>query len=187
MSNFSFAYERNDGAALLYSPNVVNENIRVKLYRIAFSHKTTSNVSIGLNYHKLDISDGNSGNEFTAKIGKLIQPDLELGYMYYNLGYKYDAVNDYGAPLYYSPNKFEYHSAWGSWEAYNKDKLTLKLNGKLGLDFSSDTVIREINLNCKYNISPQIDLNSEFTYGGSYRYYSEYTYTSVYLTLGMAL
>ncbi|HEX2983192.1 MAG TPA: hypothetical protein VHO28_06575, partial [Ignavibacteriales bacterium] len=103
------------------------------------------------------------------------------------LDYKFAATDTWGAPLYYSPNNFEYHSIWGRWDAYDEDDLKLTVNGRLGSDFSSDTIIREINLNMRYTIAQNIFLNGEFTLGGSYRFYSEYTYTSALISLNMGL
>lgn len=186
-SSFSFAYERNDAAALLYSPNILNENMRVKLFRFGGSHTTKSDISLSANYQKIDITDGNSGSEFVAKAGKKFQKEFSLGYQYYSLDYKFAATDTWGAPLYYSPNNFEYHSIWGRWDAYDEDDLKLTVNGRLGSDFSSDTIIREINLNMRYTIAQNIFLNGEFTLGGSYRFYSEYTYTSALISLNMGL
>lgn len=186
-SFFSFSYERNDAAALLYSANILNENMRVKLFRFGGSHTTGSGITMSANYNKIDVSDGNSGNEFMAIIGKKFDKDLSLGYRYYMLDYKYAALDTWGAPLYYSPNNFEYHSIWGTWEAYDEDDLKLSLNGRLGSDFSSDTIMREFSLNIRYDITKSIHLNGGFTFGGSYRFYSEYTYTSALITLNIGL
>jgi len=166
-------YRSSDAAQTLYSPFLVNTNLRVINYSVEGVYYTPTQMVLSGQYSFKKISDDNKSNELTLRIGRKFSSDFAAGYEYYNLSY------DFETPLYYSPGKFESHSLWGDYNIIREDVMDISIGGKVGLVADSDLLIKEFNSKLSLKFFESLTLQGQLVFSENAREQVNYRSTSI--------
>ncbi|MGE5456771.1 MAG: tetratricopeptide repeat protein, partial [Methanococcaceae archaeon] len=175
------SFEKNDARAVLYSPFIINSNMDVRLFKFTGYYNLKNNFYLYGYFGILTISDGNKGNDFQLKPGRLLGKTAKIGYEYYLSNYAHTA------PSYYSPESFESHSLWVEYAFYQNNNLKITSGGKLGYVPSSDYILREIYVENSYLPIPIISINAKITLGSTYRDGTSYDYLSAFVSAYLSI
>ena len=166
-------YRSSDAAQTLYSPFLVDTNLRVINYSVEGVYYTPTQMVLSGQYSFKKISDENKSNELTLRIGRKFSSDFAAGYEYYNLSY------DFETPLYYSPGKFESHSLWGDYNIIHDDVMDISIGGKVGLVADSDLLIKEFNSKLSLKFFESLTLQGQLIFSENAREQVNYRSTSI--------
>jgi tetratricopeptide (TPR) repeat protein len=166
-------YISNDAAQTLYSPFLVDTNLRVIDYSIEGAYYTAKQMVLSGRYSFKKISDDNKSNELTLRIGRKFSSDFSAGYEYYNLSY------DFETPLYYSPSRFESHSLWGDYNIIYDTVMDFSVGGKVGLIPNSDLLVKELNAKLSLKLFESFTLQGQGVFSENSREQVNYSSTSI--------
>ncbi|HCY76421.1 MAG TPA: hypothetical protein DHV28_10910 [Ignavibacteriales bacterium] len=175
--NISTFLNFSDAAFILYSPFLVDARLNAYHLGINGEYKFKNNLLIKGKYSFMDVSNNNSGNQFSVRIGKLFEYDITAGYEYYF--YSFDFITQ----LYWSPKNFESHSLWTDLNLYRDDVFEFNIGGKIGLIPQNDYVLSEFYASIKYQIIKNLLLQSQFFTGSSFRSNTGYRSNSIQVSL----
>lgn len=131
-------YTSSDAVQILYSPYLVTERLRVHDFTAkGYYHLETGLFLSGKNSY-LNVSDGNSGNNFELRVGKTFEKDFRAGYEYYYLNFNNRSI------LYWSPANYQSHSGWAEWDLISDRTSVITFGGKLGIIPENNYILREI-------------------------------------------
>ena len=166
-------YAVRDAAQILYSPFVVDSDLRVTDYSINGSYYTPKQILLSGRYSYKKVTDSNKSDELTLRIGRKFSDDFVAGYEYYNLSY------DFETPIYYSPGNFESHSLWGDYKIIRDDIMDISIGGKIGLVPSSDLLIKEFNSSLSLKLFESFTLQANAVFSENARENVFYRSTSI--------
>ncbi len=153
--SFSAGFFSMDAAQILYSPFLVEQRLISNMLKIDGNYFIKKSWKFSGDFSFFSISDKNRGNRLRLQLGKFIGKNLIAGYEYYLYSFKDQKQN------YWSPENFETHSIWTEWNITDTEKLSAKLNGKLGYLPAEKFVLREFSGTASYKF------NNSFTLQGS--------------------
>lgn len=171
----AFTFMHSDAGTILYSPNLVDSSpIRYKsdFYRLQGSYVYEKTLKFSGYFQYLDISDQNKGNDFQLRAGYILMPRLTTGYEFAYSNFRFVTK------LYYSPQNFESHSIWASWDMYKFEVSTITLEGKLGYVMDGDYILRELMWKVDYKPSMEFTLEGQLSVGSTYRQTQSYNFAS---------
>jgi hypothetical protein len=169
------SYETNDARIILYSPYLAFNN-NADIFKIIGNWQSKSGLRISGFFTYLTVTDGNSANQFQAKIGKEFYKSTSIGYEFEYQNFAY--VNS----AYYSPQDYQAHSIWAEWKVLQGKPIKVILGGRIGYIPASDYVIRELNADAVYNPVNALIVEGKIAYGSSYRFDSNYNSFSIYIS-----
>jgi Flp pilus assembly protein TadD len=172
--NIRLNYNSQDAALIFYSPFLVNQRLKVDMFRLAGNYQSKSGLLASGNYSYYSSSDGNGGNNFQFRLGKKFD-ELAAGYEYYFLGFKRYS------PLYYSPGKFESHSVWGEWFIISNKNNEFKIGGKVGIIPDNNFILREAFASANLLLAEHFVLQGRISTGSTVRQSLGYSSTSFYI------
>ncbi|HEX7357780.1 MAG TPA: tetratricopeptide repeat protein [Ignavibacteriaceae bacterium] len=175
--NISAFLNFSDAAFILYSPFLVDTRLNAYHLGLNGEYKFKNNLVIKGKYSYLDVSDNNSGNQLSVRLGKLFEYDITAGYEYYFYSF------DFNTPLYWSPKNFESHSLWTDLVLYHDDVFEFNIGGKVGLIPQNDYVLSEFYASIKFQIIKNLLLQTQFYTGSSFRSNSGYRSNSIQASL----
>ena len=166
------SYETNDARIILYSPYLAFDS-NSDIFKLLGYWQSKSGIKISGYFTYLTVTDGNSANQFQAKIGKQFYKAVMLGYEfeYQNFAYKSWA--------YYSPQDYQAHSLWAEWKAIENKPVKLVIGGRLGYIPADDFIIREAYVDAVYNPVTNFLIQGRISGGSTYRFDSNYNSFSV--------
>ena len=172
-------YEHNDARLLLYSPFILDQNLTTDLYRFTADLLVKSKLKLYGTYSRIKVSDGNAGNNLTAKIGyKIIEPVFA--------GYQFDYIN-YKKPesIYYSPKNYFSNSVWVDWLLLKDKDVSLDAGGRFGnINVANlNYTLYEINSKLSFNATSNLLFNFNLSAGSSTKFDQKYNYFSTYFSL----
>ena len=153
----------SDAAFILYSPYLVNTRLNAYYFNLSGNYIFKNNLILSGKYAYINVSDGNSGNQFTFRIGKQFEEDLAAGYEYY-----YYSMKNF-TELYWSPNNFESHSLWVDWFLFRDGKADFSIGGKVGLIPQNDYILSEFYASFDYPFTEFLFFNAKFVTSNSSR------------------
>jgi hypothetical protein len=162
------SYETNDARIILYSP-FLTFNSNADILKLIGYWQSKSGIRLSGYFTYLTVTDGNSGNQFQAKIGKEFYKAVMIGYEY---EYQNFAMNMY--PIYYSPQDYQSHSIWAEWKAVEDKPVKVILGARLGYIPASDFIIREAFADATYSPIPAFLIQGRISLGSTYRSDSNY-------------
>lgn len=173
------AFNREDAAQVLYSPNLVNTREYVNLTRFNGYYILDHNFKFSTDINYLSISDGNNGHRINLRLGKFFFPSTLIGFEYENSNYLFVSNK------YYSPQDYASHSLFGDFDVYkSNNKLSrITVGGKIGLITNSSYVIRQLYTSFNWNIVQNLTLQGNLSYGSTYQTTVSYSSFSAYFGL----
>lgn len=171
--NISAFINYSDAAFLLYSPFLVNSRLNTYLLGINAEYIFKNNLIVSGKYNYIDVSDDNSGNQFTARLGKIFNEEISGGYEYYF--YSFDHLNS----LYWSPKNFEAHSLWIDWILYEDESVNFSIGGKAGLIPQNDYILSDFYASFSYQLVNSLLFQARFNTASSFRSNTGYRANSI--------
>lgn len=168
-------YRSSDAVQTLYSPFLVDTNLRVNDYSLEGLYYTLTQMVLSGQYSYKKISDDNESNQLTLRLGRRFSSDFIAGYEYYNLGF------DFETALYFSPNRFESHSLWANYAFIQDEVMDITIGGKVGLVADNDFLIKEFNSKVSLKIFEPFTLQGQFVFSENVREQVNYRSTSISL------
>lgn len=168
-------YRSSDAVHVLYSPFLVDTNLRVTDYSFEGSYYTPTQMFLSGQYSYKKISDDNESNQLALRLGRKFSSDFIAGYEYYNLRF------DFETALYYSPNRFESHSLWANYDLIQDEVMDITIGGKVGLVADNDFLIKEFNSKVSLKIFESFTLQGQFVFSENVREQVNYRSTSISL------
>lgn len=132
-------YKSMDASQNLYSPFLIESDLRTNEYAAEGSYLSPSNMFLFGQFIYRKISDNNQGRQLTLKLGRKFNGSFIAGYEYQKL--KYDTEST----LYYSPENYEVHSIWADYKLIDDSFMDFNIGGKVGLMPSTDFIVKELN------------------------------------------
>jgi len=179
----TLSYLHSDGAAILYSSELVTRRIPANNVRFTGEFQARTGLILGADYVFVWTEENtyeavNYGNFFRGKVGKAFHPNFSAGYEYYFGDFKN------ASSYYYTPDNFLAHIIWGRWEMVVRNIWKFEILGKLGYIPENDYVLRELHARFRYNFWKNFYLEANAFVGSTFR--EEYSYSSgaFYLALG---
>jgi tetratricopeptide (TPR) repeat protein len=176
------SYEKNDARVLLYSPFLLNTNIKAGLLKVTGNYFITPTFALYGYYNYIKVSaDSNSGHDFKIRTDKSVNDIVHLGYEYNYINYS--RVSN----LYYSPRNFQSHSIWADWNVYKDQKISTNIGGKIGYIPSYDFILSELYGEVVYRPVQIFTISGRISNAGSVRFGSNYNFWAGYLSCYLSI
>ena len=169
------SYETNDARIILFSP-FLSFDSNADIFKFVGYWQSKSGVRISGYFTYLTVTDGNSANQFQAKIGKEFYKSTMIGYEFEYQNFAYTSW------AYYSPQDYQAHSLFVEWKVMEGKPVKVDIGGRLGYIPASDFVIREAYADAVYNPISAFLIQGRVSLGSSYRFDANYNYVSVYIS-----
>jgi len=174
---FSLSFFAADAAQILYSPFLVDIRLNSTFTSLAGEFTTNDKIILGGEFSYITVSDDNNGNRLALLLGRAFDKVFKAGYEYF-----YYKFNDQKAE-YWSPEKFETHSAWVDWNAISESELQLNLKGKVGIVPVENFVVKELQGILKYIFTSNFVLQTSAAIGNTVRSDQGYNSLSVAMSI----
>ncbi len=140
----------SEAVVILYSPYLLPVvSSTAHLYKFVGKYDYHQKLYFEGEYSILEILQNailgyNLGNQLDLRIGKNFMENLNFGYEFEYIDYKFSSS------YYYSPQEYSSHSIFGNWNFYKDDEWKVSFYGKIGYVPQSSFVIWDARLQASY-------------------------------------
>lgn len=158
---FSASFYAADAAQILYSPFLVDQRLNANFARLTAEFTSNDLIIFGADFSYISVSDNNKGNKLYLRLGKSFDNVFKTGYEYFLLDFKEQKTD------YWSPRKFETHSAWMEWNVFAENELHLNIKGKVGFVPVDNFVVKEVQGIIHYYFTRSFVLQTNVSFSNS--------------------
>ncbi len=182
-------YLKSNSSQILYSGYMLDRSVPVNFFKIEADYLHPRNIIIKGHYKFINVIEAkkNDGEDFLLRFGKKFDSEIDAGYEFNYINYKYQADISPSAQRYYSPKDYESHSAWMDWKVDESKDILVVLGGRIGYVIRDEFLIREVYTELNYQISAGALLTGRLTIGSTSRESSRYNYSGGIVTVSWSL
>ncbi|MDR3627698.1 MAG: tetratricopeptide repeat protein [Ignavibacteriaceae bacterium] len=156
-------FVRMDASQVIYSSYLITNRLRADLTRAGGYYQLKSGLKITADGTYFDFSDGNTGYNFSFKIGKYFYPDFMLGYQYYNSGFRHTST------YYFSPTSYSTHNIFADWDIVKEDNIKFTIGGLIGFVSNSSYILRQGYATATWRPFDRLTLTGRIAGGSSFQ------------------